>query len=37
MAGYHKGIDDKTVFRLIQAFSKAVQNDRSPVLNVVRQ
>ena len=37
MAGYHKGLNDKTVFRLIQAFSKAVQYDRSPVLNIVRQ
>jgi lysine-N-methylase len=37
MAGYHKGLDDKTVFRLIQAFSKVTQYNRSLVMNVVTQ
>jgi lysine-N-methylase len=37
MAGCHKGLDDKTVFRLIQAFSKVTQHNKSLVQNVVQQ
>ena len=37
MAGYNNGLNDKTAFRLIQAFSKVVEQNRSPVPNIVRQ
>jgi len=37
MAGSHKGLNDKTVFRLIQAFSKATEYNQSLILSIVQQ
>jgi len=37
MAGQHKGLTDKIVFRLIQAFSKAAQHNRILVLSTIKQ
>jgi lysine-N-methylase len=36
MAGFHKGLTDETVFRLIQAFSKVVMHNKQFVSNMVK-
>ena len=36
MAGYHKGLDDDIVLKLIQSFSKVVLHDKNYIQGIVK-